>query len=150
MPDRRHNRSRVQPAPDEHPDPIVNALTRGSGDPEPPAGKVQKGRTAGEAPTGTPVAGRSTIAAALKGGPFGLLQILGPGLITGASDDDPSGIGTYSQVGSQFGYGFLWTALFTFPLMRVRVVALCSRMRETKSAASGNAASSIRRMRKYS
>src|SRR5476651_2914519 len=45
------------------------------------------------------------------------IQKLGPGLITGASDDDPSGIGTYSQVGSQFGYGFLWTALFTFPLM---------------------------------
>lgn len=46
-----------------------------------------------------------------------LLQILGPGLITGASDDDPSGIGTYSQVGAQFGFGMLWTMLFTYPLM---------------------------------
>jgi len=46
-----------------------------------------------------------------------LLQKLGPGLITGASDDDPSGIATYSQVGAQFGYGMLWTMLFTFPLM---------------------------------
>src|SRR5260370_16880707 len=46
-----------------------------------------------------------------------LLQKLGPGLITGASDDDPSGIGTYSQVGAQFGYGLLWTMLFSYPLM---------------------------------
>ena len=45
------------------------------------------------------------------------LQMLGPGLITGASDDDPSGIGTYSQVGAQFGYSMLWTMLFSYPLM---------------------------------
>lgn len=44
-------------------------------------------------------------------------QKLGPGLITGASDDDPSGIGTYSQVGAQFGYAMLWTMLFSYPLM---------------------------------
>jgi len=42
---------------------------------------------------------------------------LGPGLITGAADDDPSGIATYSQVGAGFGYSILWTTLFTFPLM---------------------------------
>jgi NRAMP (natural resistance-associated macrophage protein)-like metal ion transporter len=42
---------------------------------------------------------------------------LGPGFITGAADDDPSGIATYSQAGAQFGYGLLWTLLFTFPLM---------------------------------
>lgn len=42
---------------------------------------------------------------------------IGPGLITGASDDDPSGIATYSQVGSQFGLGMLWTMLFSYPLM---------------------------------
>ena len=42
---------------------------------------------------------------------------LGPGLITGAADDDPSGIATYSQVGAGIGYGILWTAIFTFPLM---------------------------------
>lgn len=47
----------------------------------------------------------------------GLLQTLGPGLVTGASDDDPSGIATYSQVGAQFGYGMLWTMLFSYPLM---------------------------------
>jgi Mn2+/Fe2+ NRAMP family transporter len=38
-----------------------------------------------------------------------LSNVLGPGLITGASDDDPSGIATYSQVGAQFGYGLAWT-----------------------------------------
>src|SRR5467141_1493431 len=42
---------------------------------------------------------------------------LGPGLITGASDDDPSGIATCSQVGARFGYGLLWTMLLTYPLM---------------------------------
>ncbi len=46
-----------------------------------------------------------------------LLQIIGPGLITGASDDDPSGIATYYQVGAQFGYGLAWTLLFSYPLM---------------------------------
>ncbi|HLY06986.1 MAG TPA: divalent metal cation transporter [Rhizomicrobium sp.] len=45
------------------------------------------------------------------------LGILGPGLVTGAADDDPSGIGTYSQVGAQFGYQMGWTVLFSFPLM---------------------------------
>jgi len=45
------------------------------------------------------------------------IKALGPGLITGASDDDPSGIGTYSQAGAQLGYGIGWTMLLTFPLM---------------------------------
>ncbi len=47
----------------------------------------------------------------------GLLSRLGPGLITGASDDDPSGIATYSQAGAQFGFAMCWVMLFTFPLM---------------------------------
>jgi len=46
-----------------------------------------------------------------------LMQIMGPGLITGASDDDPSGIATYSQAGAQFGYAMGWTMLFSYPLM---------------------------------
>ncbi|ERF83685.1 divalent metal cation transporter [Bradyrhizobium viridifuturi] len=46
-----------------------------------------------------------------------IFKALGPGLITGASDDDPSGIGTYSQAGAQLGYGIGWTMLLTFPLM---------------------------------
>ena len=47
----------------------------------------------------------------------GFLARLGPGLITGASDDDPSGIGTYSQAGAQLGFGISWTMLLTYPLM---------------------------------
>jgi NRAMP (natural resistance-associated macrophage protein)-like metal ion transporter len=47
------------------------------------------------------------------------LQTLGPGLVTGAADDDPSGIATYSQVGAQFGFGLSWVMLFSFPLMAV-------------------------------
>ncbi|RVQ69185.1 divalent metal cation transporter [Croceicoccus ponticola] len=45
------------------------------------------------------------------------LSVLGPGLVTGAADDDPSGIGTYSQVGAQFGYQMAWTMPFAFPLL---------------------------------
>ena len=51
--------------------------------------------------------------------PHSLLRRLGPGLITGAADDDPSGIATYSQVGAQFGYGLAWTMLFSLPFMVV-------------------------------
>jgi NRAMP (natural resistance-associated macrophage protein)-like metal ion transporter len=47
------------------------------------------------------------------------LARLGPGLITGAADDDPSGIGTYSQVGAQFGYGLSWTLLYSLPFMTI-------------------------------
>ena len=47
------------------------------------------------------------------------VSALGPGLVTGAADDDPSGIATYSQVGAQFGYAMAWTMLFSFPLMAV-------------------------------
>lgn len=52
---------------------------------------------------------------------------LGPGLITGAADDDPSGIATYSQAGAAFGYGLLWTALLTLPLMAA-VQQMCARI----------------------
>src|SRR6202451_2237590 len=54
-----------------------------------------------------------TIAARLKT----VMGQLGPGVITGAADDDPSGIATYSQGGAQFGFNLLWTMLLTFPLM---------------------------------
>ena len=46
----------------------------------------------------------------------GILRVLGPGLVTGAADDDPSGIATYSQAGAQFGFSITWTLLFTYPL----------------------------------
>ena len=52
---------------------------------------------------------------------------LGPGLITGAADDDPSGISTYSVTGASFGYAPLWTALFSFPLM-ASVQMMCARL----------------------
>ena len=52
---------------------------------------------------------------------------LGPGLITGAADDDPSGISTYSVTGASFGYAPLWTALFSFPLMAA-VQMMCARL----------------------
>lgn len=56
-----------------------------------------------------------------------LFSKIGPGFITGASDDDPSGIATYSQTGAQFGYSQLWTALFSFPFMAV-VQEMCGRI----------------------
>src|SRR4051812_24518437 len=46
-----------------------------------------------------------------------VLRLLGPGLVTGAADDDPSGIATYSQAGAQFGFGLLWTVFLTTPCM---------------------------------
>jgi NRAMP (natural resistance-associated macrophage protein)-like metal ion transporter len=54
-------------------------------------------------------------------------HMLGPGLTTGASDDDPSGIATYSQTGAQFGFHFLWLALWTFPLSAI-VQEMCARI----------------------
>ena len=64
------------------------------------------------------MAGRIARARTPKGPPKkGLLALLGPGLITGASDDDPSGIATYSQAGAQFGYAMCWVMLFCYPLM---------------------------------
>ncbi|HKB55389.1 MAG TPA: divalent metal cation transporter [Ramlibacter sp.] len=57
----------------------------------------------------------------------GWLSWLGPGVLTGASDDDPSGIGTYAQAGAAFGAGMLWVMLFTFPLMAV-VQIICARV----------------------
>ena len=55
------------------------------------------------------------------------LRVLGPGLITGAADDDPSGIATYSQTGAQFGFGQLWTALYQIPLL-LAVQEACGRI----------------------
>ena len=54
-------------------------------------------------------------------------HMLGPGLTTGASDDDPSGIATYSQTGAQFGFQFLWLAAWTYPLAAI-VQEMCARI----------------------
>src|SRR5579863_535738 len=56
-----------------------------------------------------------------------ILPRLGPGLITGAADDDPSGIATYSQVGAEFGFAMLWTMLFSMPLMAA-MQEICARL----------------------
>jgi Mn2+/Fe2+ NRAMP family transporter len=76
---------------------------------------------------------------------FRAFQKLGPGIVTGAADDDPSGIATYSQVGAQFGFAMLWTMLFSYPLMagiqeisawigRVTGVGIASNIRRHYSA----------------
>ena len=59
-----------------------------------------------------------------------LFDVLGPGLVTGAADDDPSGIGTYSQAGAQFGYGMAWTMFFGYPLL-VSIQAICAQIGAT-------------------
>jgi NRAMP (natural resistance-associated macrophage protein)-like metal ion transporter len=70
--------------------------------------------------------------------PRRLWQWLGPGLITGASDDDPSGIATYAQVGAQFGYGMSWVMLFSWPLMAA-IQEVCARIgRVTGHGIAGN------------
>jgi Mn2+/Fe2+ NRAMP family transporter len=67
-----------------------------------------------------------------------LLGVLGPGLITGASDDDPSGIATYSQGGAQFGYALTWTMLFTYPLMTAVQIVSARVGRTTGRGIAGN------------
>ena len=67
-----------------------------------------------------------------------LLGVLGLGLITGASDDDPSGIATYSQAGAQFGYALNWTMLFTFPLMTAVQIVSARMGRTTGRGLPGN------------
>src|ERR1700758_2113552 len=67
-----------------------------------------------------------------------LMRVLGPGLITGASDDDPSGIATYSQAGAQFGFAISWTMLFSYPLM-VAIQQISARIgRTTGHGIAGN------------
>lgn len=62
-----------------------------------------------------------------RSGIAGFWRSLGPGIVSGAADDDPSGIATYSVAGAQFGLGFLWTALVTWPLMAA-VQSMCARV----------------------
>ena len=59
--------------------------------------------------------------------PRNFLNSLGPGIVTGAADDDPSGIATYSQAGASFGFGMLWMALFQYPLMTV-IQEMCGKI----------------------
>jgi hypothetical protein len=80
-------------------------------------------------PPVSPPAARA--ASRLQAGLSEVMRSLGPGLITRASDDDPSGISTYSMAGARFGYSFLWTALFTFPLVTA-VQLMCARLGTVK------------------
>src|SRR5580692_8719695 len=57
----------------------------------------------------------------------GLIRVLGPGFVSGAADNDPAGIATYTQAGAQFGYGQLWTAIFALPLL-IAVQEACARI----------------------
>ncbi len=75
-----------------------------------PLEPVQSGAT--ETAAAVPAAAARPLSPAAR-----VLRVLGPGLITGASDDDPSGIATYAQVGAAFGYGMAWVMLFSYPLM---------------------------------
>ena len=67
-----------------------------------------------------------------------LLSVLGPGLITGAADDDPSGIATYAQTGAQFGYGTVWTMPFCYPLMTAVQIITARLGRTTGRGIAGN------------
>lgn len=67
-----------------------------------------------------------------------LFRVLGPGLVTGASDDDPSGIATYTQTGAQFGYGIAWTLLFSYPLMAAIQIISARIGRTTGAGIAGN------------
>jgi NRAMP (natural resistance-associated macrophage protein)-like metal ion transporter len=71
--------------------------------------------------------GKGTITIKKKSSIRRLLELIGPGFITGASDDDPSGIGTYAVAGASLGYSILWTALATYPLMAA-VQLICARI----------------------
>jgi Mn2+/Fe2+ NRAMP family transporter len=95
----------------------------GTGDPQP--GTVTDVATAAAANATTPAQDVPMDRNAWWGRVRRILGVLGPGIITGASGDDPSGIGTYAQTGAQFGYGQLWTALFMLPML-VAVQQMCA------------------------
>ncbi len=87
---------------------------------QPSASDKQAKTTAPVIPHKEPAGGTGSLEAAIEAEPNRLkriLKVLGPGLVTGASDDDPSGIGTYVTAGASLGFATLWVAVFTFPLM---------------------------------
>jgi NRAMP (natural resistance-associated macrophage protein)-like metal ion transporter len=91
---------------------------------------VQSTTVANKSRPVVPASERGVREAQLASEPSGLkrfLKILGPGIIVGASDDDPSGIGTYSVAGASMGFSMLWTALVTFPMMAV-VQFICAKI----------------------
>jgi len=98
------------------------------GSPAPPgASPTQASNGKTSTPPASPPQPAKPAARSRRGQLRHLLGILGPGLVTGAADDDPSGIATYSQTGAQFGYGQLWTALWMLPLV-IGVQEACGRI----------------------
>src|SRR2546422_5488104 len=90
----------------------------------------QRSSAAPVIPHSEPAGGTSSLEAAMmqeRNPVKRFFKVLGPGLITGASDDDPSGIGTYAVAGASFGFSTLWTALFTLPLMAA-VQFMCAKI----------------------
>src|ERR1700687_3345685 len=104
--------------------PEENSITHGEGD------KSSHRSGAPVIPHSEPAGGTRSLEAAMtqeKNPVKRFFKVLGPGLITGASDDDPSGIGTYSVAGASFGFSTLWVALFSLPLM-IAVQLTCARI----------------------
>ena len=83
--------------------------------------------TASIIPHAEPISGTHAVVKQETNPVKGFFRLLGPGLITGASDDDPSGIGTYSIAGASLGFATLWTAIVTLPLMAV-VQFVCAKI----------------------
>src|ERR1700674_4054210 len=101
-----------------------DAMIHGEGSESP------RGSDAPVIPHSEPAGGSGSLEAAMmreKNPVKRFFKVLGPGLITGASDDDPSGIGTYAVAGASLGFSTLWTALFTLPLM-IAVQLTCARI----------------------
>src|SRR5712672_999345 len=101
-----------------------NAVTQGE------RGESPRGRDFPVIPHMEPAGGTGSLEAAMmqeRNPVKRFFKVLGPGLITGASDDDPSGIGTYAVAGASLGFGTLWMALFSFPLMSA-VQFICAKI----------------------
>ncbi len=127
LPSRKCDKQAIKNLPDSIKDPLLGKIAAGA-DAEPEPDELLKvPALKGESAGGGLSSGRTSLDEIRRGGPLGFLRLLGPGLVTGASDDDPSGIGTYSQVGAQFGVGMLWLAPFTFPMM-ASIQELCARI----------------------
>jgi Mn2+/Fe2+ NRAMP family transporter len=91
----------------------------------------------------------STLGQRLLRRPTRLLSALGPGLTTGAADDDPSGIATYSQAGAQFGFGLTWTMFLTLPFMAaIQIISACIGW-QTRKGLAGNIALRLPRLALY-
>src|SRR5215831_18875138 len=134
MSDRSSNRKKskvgigAEPGPRRPPDSGGAPGTSGKQDQRRPPGNAgAPGKRGNRAPKRPPDSGGSSETGGKQGLIRRLVAVLGPGLITGASDDDPSGIGTYAAAGASLGFATLWTAIVTLPLMIV-VQHICAKI----------------------